>query len=137
MTTDGAAWSLAALLISVLARAAGPVAEAAADTAGAAGAADAAALPRGVMRTPRSSITISTLPPGPGGSMCTEGLPARPGTEGVVGGSGGSRSSLAWLTVRVKLQLKGGMCCSTPAKIINSTDSTTNRRQLMPTSQLA
>jgi len=89
------------------------------------------------MRTPRSSITISTLPPGLGGSMCTEGLRAGAGAPGGVGGASGCDSSMGALIVRVKLQLKGGMCCSTPVKIISSTESSTKRRQLMPTSQLA
>ena len=129
---------LASLLAGAAPRSAWRGAESiAAAAAEAPGAVAEAALPRGVIRTPRSSITISTLPPGRGGSMRTEGLLARPGTAGGAAGLTGSASSLAWLMVRMKRQLKGGTCCSTPVKMSSSTDSSTKRFQEMPTNQLA
>ena len=105
-------------------------------------AADAACLACGAMTTPWSLMVIS-IPPLPlplaAGSTFSILIKGRRGGVGGLGALGPSVTSDpgSSTTVSVKRHVKGGMFCKMAKPVINRTDNSANRHQLMLTNQFA
>jgi hypothetical protein len=91
-----------------------------------------------MMRTPRSSIVISTpslpFPSGLDFSILITGSRAE---RGGVGGFGGLGSESSIDRISVLFHENGGMFCRTPDTISSRIDSSAKRHQVRPTSQPA